>query len=134
MRFFLMVALAGCLAASADAKVAPSVGGSASARSGQWVSFQAHGFPANTRLAVMLSPAQSAPGNCCGIGVKTHWKTNVSGTATLRFRWPNHYEACSGGNNCTATKWAANSTAIVTVSTTSYTHFTAATTTTLVRN
>ena len=85
-------------------------------RSGGPTTLQVRGFRHLDLVRVQIAPAETSPGNCCGITVHGAWRTNSHGDAVIRFVWPGYYLSCAGASSCTRTYWIPNSTAIVTVS------------------
>jgi hypothetical protein len=81
---------------------------------GKNATFRASGFGANKRVIVRLLPTINRGGNGFGIDIKKRFKTNSKGKATLRFKWPRHYNGCSGADGpCEKRKWKAGTRADV---------------------
>ena len=67
------------------------------------------GFPRNARVEIHLIPTINRGGNCCGIQARLRAgrRTNGSGNAVARFRWPRYYERC-GASACERVRWRQN--------------------------
>ena len=80
--------------------------GPARVRPGHSYSFSVHGMRPRARIrGAMLTPTRHRGGSCCGIAVKFRAESDAAGRATVRFRWPLHYERCSGVSHCSTYAW-----------------------------